>query len=215
MIPPDVDNKEVLKLYKTKAADSFRTRFDLLLFKRILENNHSEIENKELDAFRIEENTEILTKYINIYWQEENYDTEDIDGIKIDDIYHGMKKWREQHFDNMKSLKAYYVGKIFNEIFPYDEFTAFVSERHKCDYCDITKEKINALINKKQLNKKKHTRGWSLEIDRKEPNLEYTRDNCVWCCYWCNNAKTDEFSYDEFKKIGSVIKSIWDERLGR
>lgn len=215
MIPPDVDTKEVFKLYKTKAADSFRTRFDLLLFKRILENNHAEINENELDDFQIEENLDTQKKYINIYWQRENYKKDDIDGIIIDDIYSGMKKWREQHVDNMKSLKDYYVGKIFKEIFPYDEFTAFVNERHECEYCHITKKKINALIDKQLLNKKKHTRGWSLEIDRKEPNLEYTRENCVWCCYWCNSAKTDEFSHQEFKEIGKVIENIWDGRLNR
>ena len=52
-----------------------------------------------------------------------------------------------------------------------------------------------------------------MEIDRKEPNLEYTKENCVWCCYWCNNAKTDEFKYKEFKKVGAVIETIWNDRL--
>jgi 5-methylcytosine-specific restriction endonuclease McrA len=85
----------------------------------------------------------------------------------------------------------------------------------ECHYCHITKAQISELIEKQQLFKKHITRGWTLEIDRKIPYLEYTEDNCVTCCYWCNNAKTDEFSYDEFKKIGIEIEKIWNERLDR
>jgi hypothetical protein len=47
----------------------------------------------------------------------------------------------------------------------------------------------------------------------KEANLEYLMENCVTCCYWCNNTKTDEFSYYEFKKVGVEIEKIWHERL--
>jgi len=32
-------------------------------------------------------------------------------------------------------------------------------------------------------------------------------------CYWCNNAKTDEFTEEEFSKIGREIRNIWDDRL--
>jgi len=32
-------------------------------------------------------------------------------------------------------------------------------------------------------------------------------------CYWCNNAKTDEFDGDEFKEIGEAIKKVWKKRL--
>lgn len=32
-------------------------------------------------------------------------------------------------------------------------------------------------------------------------------------CYWCNNAKTDEFTAEEFKEIGKEIRKIWDVRL--
>ena len=82
-----------------------------------------------------------------------------------------------------------------------------VARRH------ITEDMISDLIGEKQIHKKHITRGWSLEIDRKKPNHEYSEENCVWCCYWCNNAKTDEFTYKEFKKIGETIKTVWNDRL--
>ena len=40
----------------------------------------------------------------------------------------------------------------------------------------------------------------------------YNYDNCVVACAWCNNAKTDAFTNEEFEKIGiaigEVIKSV-------
>jgi len=33
-------------------------------------------------------------------------------------------------------------------------------------------------------------------------------------CYWCNNAKTDEFFVDEFKEIARGINYAWQKRLG-
>ena len=39
----------------------------------------------------------------------------------------------------------------------------------------------------------KSARGLSIEIDRLNSNKEYSLDNVVLACYWCNNAKTDEY----------------------
>lgn len=33
----------------------------------------------------------------------------------------------------------------------------------------------------------------------------YNRHNCVFACYWCNNAKTDAFNEAEFSDIGKAI----------
>ena len=199
-------------LYERKAKESFKARFDLLLFKHILEGDSNPISESELDAFRIEENG-LLKKYLNIYWQKDRFDK--LDEIVIEDIYIAMMKWKMEQKVSIVNLQNHYVKKTFLNVFPFEEFNEFVRAKLKCEYCHITEEGIQALINAHQLNTKKDTRGLSLEIDRKKPNYEYTKENCVWCCYWCNNAKTDEFSYDEFKKIGKVIESIWDGRLSR
>jgi 5-methylcytosine-specific restriction endonuclease McrA len=62
---------------------------------------------------------------------------------------------------------------------------------------------------------KKNERGWNFEIDRKKPNLEYTTENCVAACYWCNNAKTDEFDDVEFKPIGELIGDTLKARFNK
>lgn len=33
----------------------------------------------------------------------------------------------------------------------------------------------------------------------------YNANNCVFACYWCNNAKTDAFTDEEFMPIGKAI----------
>jgi hypothetical protein len=38
-------------------------------------------------------------------------------------------------------------------------------------------------------------------------------DNLVFACYWCNNAKTDTFTFEEFKQVGEVFRNIWQKRL--
>jgi hypothetical protein len=52
-----------------------------------------------------------------------------------------------------------------------------------------------------------------LEIDRKNSNFEYSENNCVLACYWCNNAKTDEFTFEEFQIIGTTMRYVWQKRL--
>jgi hypothetical protein len=34
-------------------------------------------------------------------------------------------------------------------------------------------------------------------------------------CYWCNNAKTDEFTAEEFKPIGEAIGAALMARINR
>jgi hypothetical protein len=63
-------------------------------------------------------------------------------------------------------------------------------------------------------------RGKRLEIDRKDPFMAYDNlDNIVWCCYWCNNAKSNFFNETEFKPIalaiGNSIRKIYNELKGK
>lgn len=53
-------------------------------------------------------------------------------------------------------------------------------------------------------------RGKRLEIDHKDNDKRNDLpENCVLACPICNNAKSDKFTYEEFKKVGEVIKQIW------
>jgi hypothetical protein len=104
----------------------------------------------------------------------------------------------------------------FDEFY-YNWFSKEVFEKG-CYYCGTTNKTSEALykIQKDGLRPdatRGGKRGKRLELDRVDPNLPYDKlANIVWCCYWCNNAKSNFFTKDEFKpiakEIGKVIKKI-------
>lgn len=51
----------------------------------------------------------------------------------------------------------------------------------------------------------------SYNLDRKHSGLTYTIDNVVVCCKRCNTAKSNMFSYEEWLRIGMVIRSFTKE----
>ncbi len=134
-----------------------------------------------------------------------------------------MLKWIDPKFRNheiedaIQELKAYYIANIYPTIMSKNQFKALLEE-NKCFYCKITKKELDILYDYASINTKRE-RGYSFELDRKHPNKEYSYDNTVVCCYWCNNAKTDEFiiddKIDEFSPIGQAIGNIFRQRLKR
>ena len=199
-----MDN-ELLHKYYAKARDSFKTKVNLFLFSIVIEKR---------DTFTIEDfvnfkiSDEIVNLYSAEYWQLPRNSR--INGLLIDDIYNKLKALRAENKERLKQLEDYYV-KSFKNIFPEEEFELLLSAK-RCHYCDISIEDLTKLSEKKRLYSK-NERGWSLEIDRRNSNYEYTPDNCVMACYWCNNAKTDEFTEKEFKIVGETISDIWKSRL--
>lgn len=100
----------------------------------------------------------------------------------------------------------------FNQWFKKEEFDL------GCHYCGITNEESLKLYNMQRAGARPDAtrggkRGKRLELDRKNPFKPYDDlDNLVWCCYWCNNAKSNFFTYEEFKpiaiEIGTALKRI-------
>lgn len=203
--------KDILNRYNEKAKSSFKVRFDLLLFHRIADGKNTDITTEDLEEFEIADNKQVLDEYVQIYWQQEIENC--IRGKKINDIYIEMKEWKEKNNSKIDDLQQHYITNLYERVFSKNDFMKMIEEGKECHYCHTTEDQIGNLIEKGKIFKKHITRGWSLEIDRKEPNLEYTKDNCVMCCYWCNNAKTDEFSHEEFVEIGKAIEKVWHERL--
>lgn len=192
--------------YLAKAKDSFKTKLNLFLFDHVIKSR-THLSREYFESFQITEGLVLL--YSATYWQQKR--DYQIEGKTIDTIYHEMKELRLQHTELIAVLQKEYLSDIFPPLFPFEDFEQLIASC-KCEYCGISLEEIEALADKRMLHKK-NDRGWSLEIDRLNSNYEYTRDNCVMACYWCNNAKTDEFTEDEFKEIGKSIKKVWEKRL--
>lgn len=82
----------------------------------------------------------------------------------------------------------------------------YVEKEKKCCYCGCTEEEIKKFYNK-NFSKRKDKRGKNLEIERLL-DKEYSQMNCDLVCYWCNNAKSDVFTPEQFSEIGRSIGKI-------
>lgn len=102
------------------------------------------------------------------------------------------------------------IGMSFAEFYAW-----FQQQPPCCHYCGITEAEIEELLRAGNIKTKRiTTRGKRLELDRKMPEPSYAVvENLVLCCYWCNNAKTDEFSADEFRLIAPAFRTVWQSRL--
>lgn len=194
--------------YNEKANDSFRTKRNLYLFSKALNNTWQEFGLDDFRQFRID--PALVNEYTTIYWQyEPGYEIRE--GLTNDMIQKEIARKEVELKAGIETLRQDYISTVFPALFPPDKFVDLTNTQ-ECAYCGITIPMVTELANKQQLYKKNY-RGWSLEIDRKDSNFEYSPDNCVMACYWCNNAKTDEFSHEEFKIVGEVIKKIWHGRI--
>lgn len=121
-----------------------------------------------------------------------------------------LKEIREQ----VSTIRKVWKKKCESLSF-WDFYQWFSETPRGCHYCGITETDVAQLINKKKIDTKRiTTRGKSLEIERLSPNEKYDNTlNLVYCCYWCNNAKTDEFTAQEFAPIGKEIAKIWQARI--
>ena len=156
----------------------------------------------------------IIKIYATQYYQRDRKSKLSGFDLTPDEIYMELSGWIKEKQQN-EILKKFYIEKYFpTHVFPLNKFIELFNNpaEQKCFYCGITDEIVKSLINCNEIFKKRE-RGHKLEIDRKEANKEYTPENSVLCCYWCNNAKTDEFSFQEFISVGMYFRLLWNIRL--
>jgi len=118
-----------------------------------------------------------------------------------------LKKKQKTHPKTQK-ITAGFIAATFSDFklwFKLDEF-------HKgCHYCGTTNQKSAELYLLQRSGRRPDAtrggkRGKRLELDRKDPFKPYDDlSNLVWCCYWCNNAKSNFFTEQEFRPIAKAI----------
>lgn len=129
---------------------------------------------------------------------------------------HLFDKWKSHYEVQIKESKKIYNNEFFKVLDPeYFAKEIFGKNEHdrECIYCGLTESMTQKLREGGQLfTKKDYSKGKSMEIDQKDAYRGYTPDNIVLACYWCNNAKTDEFDFEEWRKMGLIMKEIWSNR---
>ena len=99
---------------------------------------------------------------------------------------------------------------------------AFAEQEESCHYCGTKESQIAELINAGILSSKRFKkRGHHLEVERKNANTnEYSRENSILACYFCNKHKSDIISYDDHMelfapKIGEYLTNLYNKHIAK
>ena len=133
----------------------------------------------------------------------------------LSDRYIELQVTKTKFNSKLKQIREIDID-ITNEIL-YQMTLWYLSAPKVCRYCKLPEsELINLHEQPGHINKRWPKRGKELEIDRMQSDLPYTIiENLTLACYWCNNGKTDTFTFDEAIKVGKSIQSIWEKRLNK
>lgn len=138
------------------------------------------------------------------------------------------KKWTEEQKEILELYKKEHLDKKTKKI--VDGFVDVTREKfiewfeksnyHEgCCYCGTTNETSKKIYDSQTISKIRPdaTRGEKrmhrLELERIDPNEPYDNlENLAWACHWCNNAKSNFFTKDEFHPtISLAIKNVIDK----
>jgi hypothetical protein len=214
----ELKNPELRKKYLAIATRSFKTKLDIYLFIQTINGRELSRDEAVITAdfggFKIDE--KIRTIYKNA-WTQTQIELEETSGLMIKKIDEKIDDWNKVNKNTplLNQLRKQYVEN-FGDVLTVKCFVEVYKEKaedRRCLYCQIPELEIKRLRDNHKLYTKRG-RGSQLEIDR-ENFHEYETGKIVLSCYYCNNAKTDEFSIDEFKPVGKEIRKIWDNRLSK
>jgi hypothetical protein len=141
---------------------------------------------------------------------------------ELKSLFNGKKRKIERKTNKNGLVKESIIEGF--EVTTFEQFQNWfnlVEFNQGCSYCKLTNEQSLQLYNAQRNGLRMDgtrggKRGRRLELDRRNPNLSYDKlENLVWCCYWCNNAKSNFFSAEEFipigKEIGNTLTIILQE----
>lgn len=73
----------------------------------------------------------------------------------------------------------------------FEEFLELIKHPY-CHYC-------YSYLHFSEFNTSKN--GSRYQLDRCDNNLGYSKENCVLCCWKCNNSKSNRYSYEEWYEM--------------
>jgi len=110
--------------------------------------------------------------------------------------------------------RTYYNKKAQIDFKTFQDFKKWYDlQRKACHYCGVKEAVLQQLVTLEKLTSKRFPkRGRWLEIDRMKPNENYSADNCVLACYFCNNDKSDVFDekqyFEFFQNRAAYLKGL-------
>jgi hypothetical protein len=141
--------------------------------KKLFENNVSKIDKTIIGTFK------------NMYdISEFEYDSMVEEFLDIQIVKAKFTKEREEGFGDIVSFYKWYKAEVKNG--------------YKCGYCGTEAKVLEKLFDEKKLHSKKFTS--TLHIERKDPNKPYSKNNCMFACSLCNNAKSDLISVSNYRQ---------------
>lgn len=128
---------------------------------------------------------------------EQQYLQEETERIRR--YYNTNRNGKLVHFDNYEQFSDWYFNQLHNQ-------------QLRCHYCNISilsiRQLLNANLIQGRLVRGESYRGPNFELDRMNPNEPYSVVNCVLSCYYCNNDKSNTFTYDVYHRLIGPAKGV-------
>ena len=80
------------------------------------------------------------------------------------------------------------------------------------DFLEFTKNKNCTYCSQKIIWNKYGRENTKYNLDRKNNNNGYSKENCVVCCWNCNNLKGNKLSYDNMLLLSNVLNYIRQQK---
>ncbi|MBC6992238.1 hypothetical protein [Hymenobacter sp. BT491] len=202
---------EISQRYQRLLTRSFARHLDLFLttcYYRAPADGLLAITSEAYEAFQ--PTREAWTVYLRSQ-QAKSFDALFVNTYTVGDLHHAIEAWETRSAAEMGKYRTIHRQQCL----PQAEFQGlFTAGERACSYCRITEAEFAQLIADGQVQTRRlRTRGTTFEADCREPWLGYAPSHVTLCCYWCNNAKTDEFTPDEFQPVANALARVWRQRL--
>ena len=124
------------------------------------------------------------------------------------------REYKKNNLEKLKEIRKspkgiyWYLAQTGQRKISKKDFVKWYQKQKKrCYYCEILEEEIKPFKCWKKINR--------LQIDRKDNNKPYQKDNIVLACPVCNFIKGNYFTFEEMLVIGKVIRQIKEKKKNR
>jgi 5-methylcytosine-specific restriction endonuclease McrA len=125
------------------------------------------------------------------------------------------------NFKRFNDLYSRYFNEQRKELFESPEkfLEWYDKQGESCNYCGVTQPKLHKIVKSRNgnltLNQKTKRSKGTLEIEKLNPSQGYTYENSVLSCPFCNNAKSNLISENDWRNffvpaINNYLNSILD-----